>query len=107
MKTILCILLSFSYAVGNNLEYVIEYFKNGIPNDDPENYNVDTTINYYPALDTSLYWILQDGEFPNDINILKSNNNVAIEFFEDRVFIAFRTSSSHFAGSNLATSTTN
>ena len=70
------------------------------PSDDPNEYEIDSNINYFPKIDTSLYWIIQDGELHQDINILKSNNNVAIEFFENRIFIAFRSSSSHFAGSS-------
>ena len=100
MKTILCLIISFSYASDENLKYIFEYFKNGLPSDDPQSYNVDTTINYQATLDSSLYWVVPDAKISSDINILKSNNNVAIEFFDNRIFIAFRTSSSHFAGSS-------
>ena len=58
-------------SANNNLDYVFEYFENGIPSDDPIDYIIDSNINYVPHLDTSLYWIIPDGELPQDINVLK------------------------------------
>ena len=49
-------------------------------------YRIDSNITYYPRLDTALYWVVPNVEFPVDVNILKSNNNVAIEFFQNRIF---------------------
>ncbi len=101
MRTVISIWLSLSLlSATNNLEYVFEYFNNGVPSDDPIEYKIDSTINYAPHIDTSLYWIIPYGELPPDINVLKSNNNVAIEFFDNRIFFAFRSSASHFAGSS-------
>lgn len=99
MKIVLFIFLSFCYNADNSLQNIFQYFNNGIPSDDPKTYEVDTTINYYPTLDSTLYWIVPNGKFPESVEILKSNNNVAIEFFDGRIFIAFRSSGSHFAGS--------
>ena len=93
------LLLSIISANNNDLKYVFDYFINGTPSDDPINYKIDSNINYYPRLDTALYWVVPNVEFPVDVKILKSNNNVAIEFFQNRIFIAFRSSSSHFANS--------
>ena len=101
MRTVISIWLLLSLlSATNNLDYVFEYFNNGIPSDDPIEYKVDSSINYAPRLDTSLYWIIPDGELPPNINVLESNNNVAIEFFDNRIFFAFRSSASHFAGSS-------
>ena len=101
MRTVISIWLLLSLlSATNNLDYVFEYFKNGVPSDDPINYKIDSNINYAPRLDTSLYWIIPDGELPPGINVLESNNNVAIEFFDNRIFFAFRSSASHFAGSS-------
>ena len=100
MTIYLSLLLSVISANNNDLKYVIEYFKNGIPSDDPKAYRIDSKVNYYPTIDTALYWVIPNIEFSTEINALKSNNNVALEFFENRIFIAFRSSSSHFAGSS-------
>ena len=101
MRTVISIWLPLSLlSATNNLDYVFEYFKNGVPSDDPIEYKIDSNINYTPRMDTSLYWIIPDGELPQDITVLKSNNNVAIEFFDNRIFFAFRSSASHFAGSS-------
>ena len=98
MRTVIHIWLLLSLlSANNNLDYVFEYFINGIPSDDPIEYKIDSNINYVPRLDTSLYWIVPNKELPADVNTLKSNNNIAIEFFQNRIFIAFRSSSSNFA----------
>ena len=95
MRTVISIWLPLSLlSATNNLDYVFEYFKNGVPSDDPIEYKIDSNINYTPRMDTSLYWIIPDGELPPDLNVLESNNNVAIEFFENRIFFAFRSSAS-------------
>ena len=74
MRTVISIWLLLSLlSATNNLNYVFEYFKNGVPSDDPIWYNIDSNINYAPRLDTSLYWIIPDGELPPGINVLKSN----------------------------------
>ena len=101
MRTVIHIWLLLSLlSANNNLDYVFEYFINGIPSDDPIEYKIDSNISYVPRMDTSLYWIVPNKELPADVNTLKSNNNVAIELFENRIFIAFRSSASHFAGSS-------
>ena len=76
------LLLSIISANNNDLKYVFDYFINGVPSDDPINYKIDSNINYYPRLDTALYWVIPNIEFPVDVKTLKSNNNVAIEFFQ-------------------------
>ena len=101
MRTVIHIWLLLSLlSANNNLDYVFEYFTNGIPSDDPIEYTIDSNVNYVPHLDTSLYWIVPNKDLPVDINTLRSNNNVAIELFENRIFIAFRSSESHFAGTS-------
>ena len=93
------LLLSIISANNNDLKYVFKYFINGIPSDDPNDYKINSNATYYPILDTALYWIVPNIDFSADVNTLKSNNNIAIEFFQNRIFIAFRSSSSHFANS--------
>ena len=104
-KPILKILIYISFLVSivftkdNDLEYIFDYFSNGIPSDDPNDYIIDYDTNYFPQLDSMVYWLIPDGEIPIDVKPLKSNNNVAIEFYHNRIFVAFRSSSSHFANS--------
>ena len=93
------LLLSIITANNSNLKYVFDYFINGVPSDDPNDYKIDSNFNYYPRLDTVLYWVVPNIEFPINVKTLKSNNNVAIEFFQNRIFVSFRSSSSHFANS--------
>ena len=75
MMIYIWLLLSISSAKNSDLKYVLDYFINGIPSDDPNDYRIDSNITYYPRLDTVLYWVVPNVEFPIDVNTLKSNNN--------------------------------
>lgn len=48
---------------------------------------------------SSLSWVTT-GVMPSPVKLQRSNNNVSITVFENRLFIAFRTSKTHFAGSD-------
>ena len=77
MRTVIHIWLLLSLlSANNNLDYIFEYFINGIPSDDPIEYKIDSNINYVPRLDTSLYWIVPNKELPADVNTLKSNKEI-------------------------------
>ncbi len=66
------------------------------PSDDPLDYDVDTSINY--TLEVSEpQWVVPSDGLPDSLTPQASNNNVDITFFEDRLFMAWRTGPNHFA----------
>ena len=67
------------------------------PSDDPAHYQVDTSI-LYDIETSSPQWIIPGENLPVEITPAASNNNVDIHFFQDRLFIAWRSSPTHFAG---------
>lgn len=43
------------------------------------------------------YFLVPSAELPKGLDILRSNNNVSVTFFKHRLYVAFRTSPTHFA----------
>lgn len=68
----------------------------GSPTDDPKAYAVEDAE--YDVVASPYYWVVPGPGNSEEVISQKSNNNVAIEFFQNRLFLAFRTSKSHFAG---------
>ncbi len=66
------------------------------PSDDPADWTVEPG-DYTPVL-TEPRWVVPSSGIPSDITPLASNNNLDIEFFEGRLYLAWRTGSLHFAG---------
>ena len=52
--------------------------------------------NYCPEI-SSPYWIIPSAGLSDSILIRRSNNNVSIAFYNDKLFVAFRTAPTHFA----------
>jgi membrane-bound metal-dependent hydrolase YbcI (DUF457 family) len=69
------------------------------PSDDPNDWMVDTSRTYDPVISPPL-WVSPGGALPPQVHPLASNNNVGIVFHDGRLFLAFRTSETHFASSN-------
>jgi hypothetical protein len=79
-----------------NLASLVKYLKE-LPSDDPADYQIDTSMEYQPVLG-ELYWLAPNPHLPKGVKPNKANNNVGIELFNDRLFVAFRTGTTHFAG---------
>ena len=69
----------------------------GAPSDDPADYDVDTNVSYGVEVDPPK-WLIPSDKLPAEIQAMPSNNNVDIEYFEDRLFVAWRSAPTHFAG---------
>ena len=67
------------------------------PDDDPASWSVDTTVDYDFTISPPT-WIVPSPALPTGVSPQPSNNNVAICFHEGRLFFAWRTSATHFAG---------
>jgi hypothetical protein len=71
------------------------------PSDDPDDWEVDTSVEY--DLDISdPQWIVPSDNLPKELALGASNNNVGIEFFEGRLFVAFRTAETHWGSPETA-----
>lgn len=70
------------------------------PSDDPADYEVDTTIDYEIEV-TEPRWIVPSEAVPSELRVQESNNNVDIELFEGRLFMAWRTGPTHFASDKV------
>jgi len=66
------------------------------PSDDPADWPIDRTRSYVPVVSEPL-WVVPGGALPAEVRPLASNNNVAIAVHDRRLFLAFRTSETHFA----------
>lgn len=66
------------------------------PSDDPFDYEVDTSVDYEIQV-SEPHWVVPSNALPNTITPQASNNNVDITFFEDRLFMAWRSGPNHFA----------
>jgi len=108
MNIIICLLsvvlcaevpaLSSSEVAGNFSELGVDSVFKESPSDDPKHYNVEP--GEYEAKLSKLVWMIPGpGSLPEEVVAQRSNNNVAIEFFERRIFMAFRTGRIHFANS--------
>ena len=64
--------------------------------DDPGLYPIDE-YEYTPEFSKTLYWVSPSEQLSKKLRLGVSNNNVAIEFYSHRLFVAFRNSDSHFA----------
>lgn len=67
------------------------------PSDDPADWNVDTSLEYQPVLSEPRFVVPSDA-LPVLTNA--ANNNVAIELYDGRLFLAWRTAPSHFASAD-------
>jgi hypothetical protein len=47
-------------------------------------------------------WLIPSNILPKDLVLLNSNNNVSIQIFNHRLYVAFRTSKTHFASGTTA-----
>ncbi len=65
--------------------------------DDPFDYDVDTTVEYTPLF-SEPKWVVPSEYLPDNVSPQASNNNVDIYLFEDRLYMAWRSSPTHFAG---------
>jgi len=65
------------------------------PSDDPDHYQVDTSVEYDVEL-SELRWVVP-AAMPPEVAPAAANNNGAIAFHGERLFLAFRTAESHFA----------
>ena len=72
------------------------YTAEGDPIDDPQPWPVDPSIEYTPHLGETR-WVIPSGALPDEARADISNNNVDIELFEGRLFLAWRTGPTHFA----------
>lgn len=71
------------------------------PSDDPKDYSVDSSVGYRVRL-SQVKWIVPSQILPQTISPGASNNNVAITFHEGRLFMAWRSSQTHFASTKSA-----
>jgi len=71
------------------------------PSDDPADYDVDATVDY--ELEVSpLTWVVPSIGLPaRDLSIRASNNNLDIELFDGRRFLAWRTNVNHWASDTV------
>lgn len=73
---------------------------NAAPSDDPADYRVDTSRNYQIEV-SEPRWVVPSAGLPDSITPQIANNCVDIHFFEDRLFLAWRTAPSHFASDQV------
>jgi hypothetical protein len=66
------------------------------PSDDPFDYVVED-LDYTIEL-SDLKWVVPSGNLPEEVDAHASNNNVDIHYFEGRLYMAWRSSPTHFAG---------
>lgn len=66
--------------------------------DDPAQFDdaFDERVNYTPEL-SEPFWLIPSADLPESVKPQKSNNNVSICVFNNRLFVAFRTGPTHFA----------
>lgn len=78
------------------LEHFLANNKNSI--DDPAYYDAyfQDNENYTLHLSEPL-WLIPSEILPEDLMLLNSNNNISIQIFNHRLYVAFRTSKTHFA----------
>ncbi len=67
------------------------------PSDDPADWDVDTTVEYRPELSEPRFVVPSTG-LPVLTNA--ANNNVAIELYDGRLYLAWRTAPTHFASAD-------
>ncbi len=70
------------------------------PSDDPADYLVDDSPNYRIEV-SEPRWVVPSDGLPDVVTPQVANNNVDINFFEDRLFMAWRTAPTHFASDQV------
>jgi hypothetical protein len=71
------------------------------PSDDPVDWVVDTSRSYEPVVGEP-HWVVPSAALPEKTPCQRSNNNVAVELFAGRLFLAWRTAPTHFADAETA-----
>ena len=66
------------------------------PPDDPDLWDVDTSVEYEIDFDP-VHWLIPSDDLPVESVPMASNNNVDIEFFKGRLYLSWRTAPTHFA----------
>ncbi len=66
------------------------------PSDDPADWPVDSTVSWQPVLEAPRF-VVPGSAVAAPLGIGPSNNNVEIEFFQGRLYLAWRTSRDHWA----------
>lgn len=69
---------------------------NSAPSDDPDDYTVDTSVEYELKV-SDLRWVVPSDGLPEGLGDHPSNANVDIIFFGDRLYMAWRAAPYHFA----------
>ncbi len=67
------------------------------PSDDPADYTVDTSIDYKIKV-SEIQWLVPSDSLPPEVTPQASNNNVDIHYFEGKLYVAWRSAPTHFAG---------
>lgn len=80
----------------NLTDFYQEVFDGIHASDDASDYIIDDR-QYVPTLSQDLVWISPSEYLPGQVQVGDSNNNIAIEFFDGRLFVGIRTSKTHFA----------
>lgn len=72
--------------------------QNSVAPDDPAFFDgsIDTNIKYCPKL-SEPFWLIPSADLPENVKPQKSNNNVSICIFNNKLYVAFRTGPTHFA----------
>ncbi len=70
------------------------------PSDDPADYLVDGSLNYRIEV-SQPRWVVPSAGLPDNVTPQVANNNVDIHFYEDRLYMAFRTAPTHFASDQV------
>src|SRR5688572_22218114 len=72
------------------------------PSDDPAAYDVDTGLSYRLEV-SEPRWVVPSAALPGQLRVQPANNNLDLEYFEDRLFFAWRTAPTHWADSQVET----
>jgi len=70
------------------------------PSDDPADWEVDTSIAYTIEV-SAPRWVVPSEGLPAEVEPMAANNNVDIIYFQDRLFMAWRTGPTHFASEDV------
>lgn len=70
------------------------------PSDDPADWAVDTSVSYV-ARASEPRWMVPSVRLPEEVGRDPANNNVDIQFYEDRLFMAWRAAETHFASPDV------
>lgn len=70
------------------------------PSDDPADWEVDPAVSYRIEV-SEPRWVVPSAGLPAEVTPQNANNNVDILFFQDRLFMAWRTGPTHFASDEV------